>query len=60
MDKNVDTRFERLEKALTGLIDSVNKYHPSAQHAQELEAADNELYKCLEEGEHMFPLLVIL
>ena len=51
MDKIVDNRFERLEKALTSLIDSVNKYHPSTLHAQELEAADNELSRCLEEGE---------
>lgn len=50
MDKNIDNRFEQLEKALAGLVDSVNKYHPSAIQAQELEAADNELCKCLEEG----------
>lgn len=50
MDKSVDNRFDRLEKALTSLIDSVNKYHPSTVHAQELEDADNELSRCLEEG----------
>jgi hypothetical protein len=51
MDKYIDSRFERLEKALAGLIDSVNKYHPSAVQARELELADNELSQGLEEGE---------
>lgn len=55
MDQIIDSRFERLEKALTSLIDSVNKYHPSASHAQELEAADNELSRCLEEGKSRLP-----
>lgn len=54
MDKSVDNRFDRLEKALTSLIDSVNKYHPSTVHAQELEDADNELSRCLEEGSLRF------
>jgi uncharacterized Fe-S cluster-containing radical SAM superfamily protein len=54
MDKSVDNRFDRLEKALTSLIDSVNKYHPSTLHAQELEDADNELSRCLEEGSLRF------
>ncbi|RSL68182.1 hypothetical protein CEP53_002701 [Fusarium sp. AF-6] len=49
MDTFIDRRFERLEKALANLIDSVTKYHPSTVHAQELEAADNELSKGLEE-----------
>ncbi|UPK97166.1 hypothetical protein LCI18_008101 [Fusarium solani-melongenae] len=48
MDTFIDRRFERLEKALANLIDSVTKYHPSTLHAQELEAADNELSKGLE------------
>jgi hypothetical protein len=50
MDKLIDTRFERLEKALTNLIDSVTKYHPSAAYAEELFSADNELSKGLEQG----------
>jgi hypothetical protein len=50
MDKYIDGRFERLEKALANLIDSVTKYHPSIQQGDELNAADQELSKGLEEG----------
>lgn len=50
MDKYIDGRFERLEKALASLVDSVNKYHPSAAHAKELELADNGLNKGLHDG----------
>jgi hypothetical protein len=50
MDTYIDGRFERLEKALANLIDSVNKYHPSTVHARELEAADEELTKGLEQS----------
>lgn len=50
MDKIIDGRFERLEKALAGLIDSVTKYHPSVALAKELELADEELSKGLEQG----------
>ncbi|KND92050.1 Mediator of RNA polymerase II transcription subunit 4 [Tolypocladium ophioglossoides CBS 100239] len=49
MDKYIDGRFERLEKALSSLIDSVTKYHPSTIQAEELKAADTELSKGLEE-----------
>ncbi|KAJ3489845.1 hypothetical protein NLG97_g5912 [Lecanicillium saksenae] len=49
MDKFIDGRFERLEKALAGLIDSVTKYHPSTSLAEELKAADAELTKGLEQ-----------
>lgn len=55
MDTYIDTRFERLEKALASLIDSVNKYHPSTIHARELEAADEELIKGLEQSMPPFP-----
>ena len=55
MDTYIDTRFERLEKALASLIDSVNKYHPSTIHARELEAADEELTKGLEQSMPPFP-----
>ncbi|KAG6006980.1 hypothetical protein E4U21_006500 [Claviceps maximensis] len=51
MDKYIDVRFERLEKALSNLIDSVAKYHPSTVHAEELKAADIELSKGLEKVE---------
>lgn len=50
MDTYIDTRFERLEKALANLIDSVTKYHPSTAQAEELKTADDELCKGLEEG----------
>ncbi|KAH7312419.1 vitamin-D-receptor interacting mediator subunit 4-domain-containing protein [Stachybotrys elegans] len=49
MDNLIDSRFERLEKALANLIDSVTKYHPSRAYAEELCAADTELSKGLEE-----------
>lgn len=58
MDTYIDGRFERLEKALATLIDSVTKYHPSAIQAEELKAADNELCKGLEEG--VYKLLHLL
>lgn len=50
MDKQIDSRFERIEKALSNLIDSVTKYHPSTIVAEELKAADSELSKGLDEG----------
>lgn len=50
MDKSIDDRFERLEKALSNLIDSVTKYHPSAVQAEELKAADEHLAQGLEQG----------
>lgn len=50
MDKFIDARFERLEKALASLIDSVTKYHPSVSLADDLKAADNELTMGLEKG----------
>ena len=50
MEKAIDSRFERLERALTSLIDSVAKYNPSAAQARDLDNADKELCKGLEEG----------
>ncbi|KAF4592612.1 Mediator of RNA polymerase II transcription subunit 4 [Ophiocordyceps camponoti-floridani] len=49
MDKRIDSRFERLEKALSSLVDSVTKYHPSVAQAEELQAADAQLSLGLEE-----------
>ncbi|KAK6708849.1 hypothetical protein SNK04_009792 [Fusarium graminearum] len=49
MDTYIDGRFERLEKALANLIDSVTKFHPSIHQGDELDAADKELTKGLEE-----------
>lgn len=50
MDKIIEARFERVEKALSSLIDSVTKYHPSTTLAEELKAADTDLTKGLEDG----------
>jgi len=50
MDKQIDSRFERIEKALTSLIDSVAKYNPSSKQAADLDTADRELFQGLEEG----------
>ncbi|KAL1870561.1 hypothetical protein VTK73DRAFT_2536 [Phialemonium thermophilum] len=47
MDKIIDARFERVEKALTNLIDSIAKYSPSTTQANELAAADSDLGDCL-------------
>lgn len=50
MDKIIDARFERVEKALIGLIESVAKYHPHAKQALDLHEADNDLAKGLDDG----------
>lgn len=49
MDKQLDTRFDRVEKALGTLADSIAKYNPSTHSAREFVAADAELSKGLEE-----------
>ncbi|PHH78630.1 hypothetical protein CDD82_2933 [Ophiocordyceps australis] len=51
MDKVVDSAFDRLEKALASLTDSVTKYQPSVSQAEELRAADTQLRECLEQVE---------
>ncbi|CAK7206894.1 hypothetical protein SEUCBS139899_009701 [Sporothrix eucalyptigena] len=43
MDKFIDARFDRVEKALVTLIDSVAKYNPSPVLAEDLLAADRAL-----------------
>lgn len=48
MDKFIDARFDRVEKALTTLIDSIAKYNPSPALAEDLLAADRELNSGLE------------
>lgn len=50
MDKVIDARFERVEKALASLIESVSKYHPNAKQALDLHEADNDLARGLDEG----------
>ncbi len=49
MDKQLDIRFDRVEKALGTLVDSIAKYNPSTQSAHDFVAADAELCKGLEE-----------
>ncbi|KAH8912304.1 hypothetical protein BR93DRAFT_72955 [Coniochaeta sp. PMI_546] len=43
MDKYMDERFERVQRALTSLIDSITKYTPSTTQAHDLAVADKEL-----------------
>ncbi|KAK1768020.1 vitamin-D-receptor interacting mediator subunit 4-domain-containing protein [Phialemonium atrogriseum] len=43
MDKYIDSRFDRVERALASLIDSISKYTPSSTQASELAASDREL-----------------
>lgn len=50
MDTFIDVRFERVEKALASLIESVSKYHPYAKQAIDLQQADHHLAEGLEEG----------
>lgn len=54
MDKHLDTRFDRVEKALGTLADSIAKYNPSTNSAREFVAADAELGKGLEECKFVF------
>ncbi|KAL2875752.1 hypothetical protein SGCOL_009064 [Colletotrichum sp. CLE4] len=49
MDKIIDARFERVEKALAVLIESVSKYHPHAKQALDLHEADHDLTKGLDD-----------
>ncbi|KAF6820932.1 mediator of rna polymerase ii transcription subunit 4 [Colletotrichum plurivorum] len=49
MDTVIDARFERVEKALASLIESVAKYHPHAKQALDLHEADNDLSRGLDE-----------
>ncbi|EPE06580.1 mediator of rna polymerase ii transcription subunit 4 [Ophiostoma piceae UAMH 11346] len=43
MDKFIDARFDRVEKALAVLIDSIANYNPSPALAEDLLTADREL-----------------
>ncbi|KAI1496954.1 vitamin-D-receptor interacting mediator subunit 4-domain-containing protein [Biscogniauxia marginata] len=47
MDKQLDTCFDRVERALGTLIDSIAKYNPSTHQVNELGKADEELNKGL-------------
>lgn len=50
MDTIIDARFERVEKALASLVESVSKYHPYAKQALDLQEADRLLSEGLQEG----------
>ncbi|KAI1364602.1 vitamin-D-receptor interacting mediator subunit 4-domain-containing protein, partial [Xylaria arbuscula] len=55
MNKQLDSCFDRVEKALGTLIDSIAKYNPSTTQVQELGNADVELNKGLKDLEtHQF------
>ncbi|RYC53801.1 hypothetical protein CHU98_g12409, partial [Xylaria longipes] len=47
MNKQLDACFDRVEKALGTLIDSIAKYNPSTNQVQELGNADAELTRGL-------------
>ncbi|KAF2962847.1 hypothetical protein GQX73_g10725 [Xylaria multiplex] len=49
MNKQLDVCFDRVEKALGTLIDSIAKYNPSTNQVQELGNADAELTKGLQD-----------
>ncbi|KAI8956644.1 hypothetical protein F5Y11DRAFT_342410 [Daldinia sp. FL1419] len=49
MDKQLDVCFDRVEKALGTLVDSIAKYHPSVAQVNELGFADVELNKGLQD-----------
>ncbi|KAK0704269.1 vitamin-D-receptor interacting mediator subunit 4-domain-containing protein [Apiosordaria backusii] len=51
MDKKLDASFERVEKALAVLIDSMSKYTPSEKAANGVVKAQRELFLGLEELE---------
>lgn len=49
MDRDIDTRFERVENALAKLINSISVYNPSPSSAKDLVDADKELSHGLEQ-----------
>jgi hypothetical protein len=49
MDEILNEQFERVEKALTTLVDSIAAYNPATQTAIDLVAADDELSEGLDQ-----------
>jgi hypothetical protein len=49
MDEIIDKRFERVEKALSTLINSISTYNPAPALANDLVSADAELSQGLEQ-----------
>jgi len=55
MDNLIDQRFQRVEKALATLINSISTYNPNPALANELVAADAGLSQGLEQCELPLP-----
>jgi hypothetical protein len=51
MDDLIDKRFQRVEKALATLINSISTYNPNPSLANDLVAADADLSEGLEQRE---------
>jgi hypothetical protein len=49
MDDMLSTQFDRVEKALATLVDSIAAYNPSPQAALDLVAADDQLSQGLDQ-----------
>jgi hypothetical protein len=49
MDDILNEQFERVERALTTLVDSITAYNPATQAAIDLVAADDELSEGLDQ-----------
>jgi hypothetical protein len=49
MEDILSTQFDRVEKALTTLVDSIAAYNPSPQAALDLVAADDQLSQGLDQ-----------
>jgi hypothetical protein len=56
MDKQIDARFDRMDKALSTLLESIARYNPTSRGGDEFLAADAELSKGLEECTWMHQL----
>ncbi|KAL8382130.1 hypothetical protein RB595_006085 [Gaeumannomyces hyphopodioides] len=60
MDAVIDARFERVEKALGALIDSISKYNPSISRVSDLVLADKELQDGLQNDAQIRSTLEVL
>jgi hypothetical protein len=55
MDKVIDGRFERVENALSKLVNSISAYNPSPALATDLVSADAELSEGLDQCKNPIP-----
>lgn len=60
MEDVLNEQFERVEKALTTLVDSIAAYNPATQAAVDLLAADDELSQGLDQRTREHPRLLTL